>query len=386
MRKPTPRVVSYTGSETSRFVVEGLRVNGKRVRKFFRTRREGEAWLRKTMARVRREGESAIHMPESLRVEAVVLSERLKPYGATLTQAVEHYIAHSAAIARSRAVTEVVTEFLPAMAKLNMREMYLKDLRNRLARFEREFGQRIVADIRRPEIADWLDQLEVAIQTRKNFRTVLKTFFEYAIGREYCVENPVEKIPAGKPDRPPPEVFTSPEMRALLEHAPADLIPWLAIGAFAGLRAAEVERLDWSEISLPERLIKLPATKSKTHKKRNVEIADNLAAWLAPLAQASGPVANVDRIRVARDATVKAAGLPAWRQNALRHSFASYHVAHYQNVPKTAYQLGHSSPKMIGEHYDAVVEPAVAAEWWQIMPPPDYGNVIAFRREEVANA
>jgi hypothetical protein len=50
MRKFTPKVVQCRGSETSKHVVEGLRVNGKRTRKFFVKRRAAETWLRKTQA------------------------------------------------------------------------------------------------------------------------------------------------------------------------------------------------------------------------------------------------------------------------------------------------------------------------------------------------
>jgi integrase len=384
MRRATPRVVPYRGSETSRFVVEGLRVNGKRVRKFFPTQRAAKAWLRKTSARTEKEGaESAILMPEVLRVEATTLAARLKPFGATLTDAVDHYLTHLATVKRSCSVSELVSEFLREMKALGKRDLYLKDLKNRLARFEEEFGERVVAEVRGPEIADWLGGLDVALQTRKNFRTVLKTFFEFAIARERAGINPVEKIPIGAVDRPPPEVYTPAEMRKLLDKAPRDLIPWLVLGGFAGLRAVEVERLDWSEIDLAARLVKLPATKSKTRKKRNVAITENLAAWLAPLAQKAGPVANADRVRVARDSTVKAAGLGEWRTNALRHSYGSYHLAHHQDAPKTAFQLGHSSPKMLAEHYDAVVLPKDASEWWQIMPPADYSNLVAFSTRAV---
>jgi integrase len=385
MRRPTPRVVKYSGSTTSKYVVEGLRVAGKRTRKFFPTRRAAAAWLRKTSARVAKEGEGAIHMPETLRVEAVTMAEKLKPYGATITQAVEHFIAHRQAVSRSCAVSELVVEFLADVRKRGKRDLYVKDLKNRLARFEEEFGERVVAEVRTPEIADWLGDLDVGLQTRKNFRTVLKTFFEFAVTRERVSENPVEKIPVDTIEREDPAVFTPAEMRSLLEKAPRDFIPWLAIGGFAGLRAAEVERLDWKEVDLSSRLIRLPASKSKTRKKRNVTITDALAAWLAPLKKDAGEVANLDRVRVAREVTVKAAGMAEWKTNALRHSFASYHIAHYQDAPKTAFQLGHSSPKMLAEHYDAVVDPVPAAEWWQIMPPAGYSDVVEFRTDAVAS-
>ncbi len=38
------------------------------------------------------------------------------------------------------------------------------------------------------------------------------------------------------------------ELSRLLKHATAELHPYLTIGAFAGLRRAELERLDWKEI------------------------------------------------------------------------------------------------------------------------------------------
>ena len=87
--------------------MEGLRVAGKRVRKFFPTRRKADAWLRKTIARISKEGEAAaIHMAEALRVEATSLDAKLKPFGKTLTDAVTHYLAHLATVDRTCTVSE----------------------------------------------------------------------------------------------------------------------------------------------------------------------------------------------------------------------------------------------------------------------------------------
>jgi integrase len=384
MRTAIPRVVVYSGSETSKFVVEGLRVEGKRVRKFFKKRRAANAWLRKTLARVRKEGEGAVHMPDALRVSATAGAAKLAPYGKTLDDAIRHYLAHLSAVARSCTVNELSVEFQKAKLADGARDLYLKDIRLRLARFSIEFGERIVAEIRGREIDHWLRALELSAQSRKNFRTVLATFFQYAVDQDFAPENPVQKTAKAKVDRPPPVILTPAQMRTLLEKAPLDLVPWLAIGGFAGLRSAEIERLDWREIDLAERLIKLPATKSKTRRKRNVQIPENLAQWLAPLAQKSGIVADFERIRVARAQTVKAAEMNSWPSNALRHSFASYHLAQHKDAPRTAYELGHTSPKMLYLHYDGVALPKDAAAWWQITPPADFGNVVAFTPANVA--
>jgi integrase len=50
--------------------------------------------------------------------------------------------------------------------------------------------------------------------------------------------------------------------------------------SFAGLRRAEVKRLDWSDIKLERRLIDLPFTKSKTGRRKLIQIPENLAAML----------------------------------------------------------------------------------------------------------
>lgn len=48
------RVANYRHSTTTPFLIEGLRVNGKRTRRFFTTRKEAESWLRLVLMRMKR--------------------------------------------------------------------------------------------------------------------------------------------------------------------------------------------------------------------------------------------------------------------------------------------------------------------------------------------
>lgn len=89
----------------------------------------------------------------------------------------------------------------------------------------------------------------------------------------------------------PPEIFSVEELIALLaaaQETEADVLPMLVIGAFAGLRYAEIKRLDWSEVDLKRNFIEVKASKSKTARRRIIPIQPNLAAWLRHIAQ--GPV------------------------------------------------------------------------------------------------
>ena len=377
MKTLVPRVAKYKFSQTSKYVVEGLRVDGKRVRKFFAKRRTADAWLRKTLARISKEGEVAIHMPERLRVDAFACAAKLKPYGKTLADATDHYLAHLAMVSRSCTVQALIVGFMAAKTQDGASERYLKDLRNRLGIFEQDFGAANVGEILPNQIDDWLRSLKGAAQTRNNYRTILRTLFEYAVSRGYVKENVVAKLAKAKVVRGAPEIFTPAQMQTVLEKAPRDFIPYLAIGAFAGLRSAEIERLDWSEVDLTGKLIHIKAEKSKSAQRRLVVISKNLLAWLAPYSRKEGPVADPERVRVARDKTCEAAKI-VWPANVLRHSFASYHLAYHQNAAATAAELGHTSPAMLYQHYRELVKPDAAAQWWNVSPPADYGRVVAF--------
>ncbi|MGH7943077.1 MAG: zonular occludens toxin domain-containing protein, partial [Limisphaerales bacterium] len=70
-------------------------------------------------------------------------------------------------------------------------------------------------------------------------------------------------------------------------------------GAFAGLRHAEIDRLEWHEIDLEDGFIEVKAIKSKTGERRLVPIHDNLKEWLLPYRQPTGKVS--ERLRILDD-------------------------------------------------------------------------------------
>jgi hypothetical protein len=125
--RPTRLTVSpYKASSTSRWVVDGLKKNGRRQRKFFPTRIAAESFKRNAETRLIREGQAAMHVPEKLRIEAVGCAARLKAVGKTLTDATDHYLAHIATVAGSCALSALVPQFLAAMKALDARERYRK--------------------------------------------------------------------------------------------------------------------------------------------------------------------------------------------------------------------------------------------------------------------
>ena len=116
-------------------------------------------------------------------------------------------------------------------------------------------------------------------------------------------------------------------------------------------------------------LVEVPVLKSKTASRRFVPIQDNLAAWLEPYAGWSGNVCPPNlRKLLARDR--KAAGIKNWPVNALRHSFASYHLAAFKDAAALALELGHTNAVLLFKHYRQLVRPESAAKYWNIRPEP----------------
>ena len=217
----------------------------------------------------------------------------------------------------------------------------------------------------------------VAPTTRNNFRRVLIVAFNFASERGYCAINPADSSAKAKEIEKAVGILTPAETARLLESCDVALLPFVAIGAFAGLRRAELERLDWSEIDLQNGLIQVTAKKAKSARRRFVKIRENLAAWLQPLAKTQGQVVTED-YRELLDAARTAAKITDWPSNALRHSFASYHLAKFQDAAALALEMGHTNSNLVFQHYREVVKPKDAERYWNIKPA-SVENVVAMK-------
>ncbi|HXE42086.1 MAG TPA: hypothetical protein VN516_03590 [Candidatus Baltobacteraceae bacterium] len=225
------------------------------------------------------------------------------------------------------------------------------------------------ANVTTHDVQDWLDGQKLAAQHYRNFRTVLNTLFEHARARSYCFKNPIEEVEKIKvPNGGNITIFSPDEIASLLSSSSPEFLPVVALGAFAGLRTAEIERIEWQEIDLRGGFIHVGADKAKTASRRLVPIQANLAAWLAPYANRTGIVwqGTSNELQHTRAATVKAAGV-AWKDNGARHSYISYRLAEIQDAAKVALEAG-NSPNVVFKHYRELVKPADAAKWFSVKP------------------
>jgi integrase len=355
---------------------------------------------------------------------AAQVAEATKHLGdVPLAEAVGFYLKRHPVKLELKPVSVLVAEMLAAKQADGCSERYLASLRYCLGKFAARFHVNISA-VAGTDVDAWLRESGLAPRTRNNMRSAVRILFSFAKSKRYLPKDhdEIESVAVVKDRGGDIEIFTPAEMREILKCADERMVPLLVLGAFAGIRRAEIQRLDWSDVHFDDGIVEIGAAKAKTASRRIVPMLPNLRKWLARFRHVSGPVVTLNnvslemldiarRVNEARRATwalakgieleklklaerknrklARPAGaggkqkgkVPpgaktaqtegwapfAWKNNALRHSFISYRVADIQNVAQVALEAG-NSPQMIFQHYRELVRPAAAKEWFAIEP------------------
>lgn len=340
---------------------------GTRERKFFVTRKEAQEFASDLQIRKENFGTRLLQMPEAVRQEALDCLEHLRPFGATLTQAVSFYVRHLRATQKSCTVAEMVEKLLPAKRLAGRSERYLRDLRMICGDFARHFGARWVTEITPEDVESWVAVERYSPTTRNNRLRTLSSAFTFAVTRRWCATNPVDKVERAIERKPVAGYLSAEQAQALLQTADEDLLPCVAIQLFAGLRPCEMAELEFKNIDLD--LNQLWVDKEEhTTSHRVVQIMPNLRAWLLPHCCRVGKVQPVN-YQNRWDALRRQVDLfKDWPHDGLRHSFGTWHFAKFQDLGKTQTQMGHSNPMITRKHYVVREDPRRADDYWNIAP------------------
>lgn len=318
----------------------------------------------------------------SLSATAAAVAECLKLVGdlPTLQAAAKFYAARNKQTT-AKPVAEVVAELLALKQARGAAPSYLEDLRHRLKRVGAAFCKD-ACNVTTAEIQAWLDAQGFSRQGYSDYRNRLHLLFNFAVARGYAIDNPVAGVEKIKVRGGETEIFTPEQIARLLANASPEFLPALAIGAFAGVRSAEIERLEWSDIDLAGRYVTVGVNRSKTAGRRIVPICDALQAWLLPYAGRQGRIwpgthdafydpqqetAAATEVKADPEKNVKAQKPVAWKSNALRHSYASYRFAQTGDAGRVAGELGNSAA-VVHKHYRELVKPADAERWFAVKP------------------
>ena len=438
--------VYYTPHGARQLYTVSHRVDGKRHRQMFPALEKALEEAKELGRQLARGDFGTTELSAAERVSAGRAIAKLRPLGVSLELAAADY-ARAVTRLGKISLSEVVDFYLkrnpvavaPKKAKVVVEEMlelkksdglsagYLQHLRYDLKKFT-DWYHGHIHQVTGPEIDKWLRGLGVSPRTRNNLRNSIQTLFEFAKSQKYLPKDhdEIACVPRLKDNAGEIEIFSPKEMEELLTHADERVIPFLALGAFAGVRHAEILRLEWKDLHFDAGIIEIRASKAKTASRRTVPMVSNLRGWLEPLRKEDGPVcvylnmaSEIDSlVRTINDArrakwatanevsqadleaaearatarrteerkkkgprrawgTAVPAGAEtaeeekwvpfAWKHNALRHSFISYRVAEVQNVAQVALEAG-NSPQMIFKHYRELVRPEAAKAWFGLMP------------------
>ena len=232
-------------------------------------------------------------------------------------------------------------------------------------------------------VADYLTALPFKERTKANHRDTVGYFNRWLVLRGYLTKGTdwlegVQKYTKRKQGEI--STYTADEMRRLIAAADERILPMIVIGGFAGLRHAEIARLDWSDIDLEEGFIEVKAENAKTDTRRIVPLKPNLKAFLEKVENKKGkvvPLVNTTKqlLKTATDTADLENEVEAleWKHNALRHTYISARVAECGDVPRVADEAG-NSPQVIRTNYLKRMRPTAAAEWFGIAPQPKNGE------------
>lgn len=312
---------------------------GKRVRRFFAT--EAEAWAEgpKLLETIQKEGLESL----GNKIEGMTVASAAKEYLLTKAMTSDE---HRAKIKR---VTEALATRFPGPVRAIAPLMAQK----------------------------WFSSIKGSPTTRAGWHRYASGFFSWCVDMEISERNPLRRVAAPRAESRS-GVLTAEQISTILNEKMSDpLRAWFLLGAFAGLRSIEVRRMSWDDIDakVGEIFIRKETSKQSSGlPERIVDFTKPLKKRKEFFAKKTGAIVCVNSLRLYRERMALVARLheekkvpwPLLPENALRHSFATYHLAACQDAQKTAHQLGHSSAKMVREVYAIPARRADSAAWWAV--------------------
>jgi integrase len=360
-------------------------VNGDRKQYWFSTEKEAKEDAADRNGEMQAYG-TKVNLDSETRLEAFRNAERLKPHGKDVTHAVDYYLDHlkqeSASVPFSELASQVRTEFARRVKANEVSDRHAESLRETLKKLEVRFGEKLISEIATKDLHAWLLGLPLAAKTRNKHRGYAGQIFNLAVDFGHITINPVSKIKKfgerSKEETGEVSVLSSAETRKLFQAADPEVIPYLTLSYFAGIRRATLEKLNWSDIKFAEKRVIVPRYKGKNDRRYRVTLAENALDWLRPHVKESGSLLAISRATntrgkpskdrthrlIAEAATKAGVTIP---DNAGRHTYISMHVAHHESIDKTALEADNTGA-VVKKYYLDIVTREDAAKFWAGRP------------------
>ena len=286
--------------------------------------------------------------------------------------AVEFYLKfHERTSQNPQTFSEVWALWYATVQERQLSSRYYQTLRNHKNTWEPEFGKRFIDTIAPEEYLAFLGRSKYSPKSKRNLFGTLSSLLRWAAkkNQRYISKDKTEMEPNFPSEKEVTvEFYTPDELCAIFAATEPRLLAYTALMAFGGTRSSEAShrKLTRHNILPAERMIRLGPEITKTGTGRALNIPDNLQVWLDRFEPEKGPISKTVKINPPDKDVLKLCGVET-KDNALRHSFCSYHIALHRNSELTAEVAG-NSPAMLRKHYKALVSTVAAEQWFNITP------------------
>jgi integrase len=243
------------------------------------------------------------------------------------------------------------------------------------------FGHIAIKDIKPSHVRAYINLLDVAPKTIRNRVGLLSEVMKSAIADDLISKNPCTGVKLPARVKQPVDPFTYDEMQKILswmkKNRPENAA-YFAVGFYTGMRTGEIMALKWGDIDFQKNTITVRRTttrgkvkeSTKNNKDREIDIPEELDSYLAHqkamtflksefvfLTTLGEPFLGHNSIlnRYWKPC-LKALGLRYRQPYQMRHSFACIMIEANEDLNWIKNTLGHSSLKMLIEHYGNRIE------------------------------
>ena len=209
------------------------------------------------------------------------------------------------------------------------------------------------------ECTGYIDQAFETPRQRQKARLILSGVFSTAVKRGWCDANPVARVEAPRVVEQQVPILSPQEIEQITataeEYQGGSCAAAVGMMLYAGIRPHEVARLSWEQVDLEERAIYILPRHSKTGGARRVTIHQPLLRILKGFRRNDTekicPPNWLKHWRRLRRSAGWDSPARRWPQDALRHTFASYHLSHFRSFAELQLEIGHRDATLLRTRY-----------------------------------
>lgn len=286
--------------------------------------------------------------------------------------------------ARADSVELAAAQFLERHCRRNYRPKTLRQTEWYLQRFILpRFGGQGLGTVTRAEIRDMLERVVGDAPVLANrLHSVTRKFFAWCVEQEMILASPLAGLKAPAQEKSRDRILSDPELARVWDAAGTLGDPiyggLVRLAVLTGQRRGEVAGLEWGEIDLKNRLINLPAARTKNGRAHDVPLNRQAIALIEGLPRTSDryvfsydgvrPINGYGKPKARLDALLPK-DTPGWTLHDIRRTVASGMARLGVSLPVIEKILNHVSGSFAGvvgiyQRHDFAAEKRAALDAW----------------------